>query len=77
MVKANQFQADGDHYTKMAVQPWDIIDTWPVDQQIGFHRGNALKYLLRMFDKDTPKSNAEKAAHYIQKLLEVMEDAPS
>jgi hypothetical protein len=74
---ASKFQIDGDHYVKMAVQPWDIIDTWPVEQQIAFHRGNAIKYLLRMFDKDTPQSNAEKAAHYISKMLEVMENAPS
>lgn len=73
---AKSTQVGGDHYRRMAVQPWDIIDTWPIEQQIGFHRGNALKYLLRMGAKDAGAQEARKAGHYCQKLAEVLDAKP-
>src|SRR5574343_1950165 len=45
-------QEGGTHYKEMGVEPWDVIDTWSVEQQIGYHRGNALKYIMRMGSKD-------------------------
>ena len=45
-------QVGGEHYKKLAVQPWDVVDTWPTEQQIGYYRGGALKYLMRMGSKD-------------------------
>jgi Protein of unknwon function (DUF3310) len=71
-VAANDEQAGGDHYKRMDIQPWAVIDTWPVEQRIGFYRGNALKYIMRLGDKDTPADNAAKAAHYCRKLQEVL-----
>lgn len=65
-------QAGGAHYTAMSVQPWDVIDTWPIDQQIGFHRGNALKYIMRMGSKDVTLQEVRKAIHYLEKLAELM-----
>lgn len=65
-------QEGGDHYVKMPVQPWDVIDTWPVEQQIGFYRGNALKYIMRMGSKDQSLQEIKKAKHYIEKLAEVL-----
>ena len=73
-VKANQKQIGGDHYKNMGVEPWDVVDTWPVEQQIGAHRKDALKYLMRMYDKNTPLENAAKALHCIEKLIEVLEE---
>ena len=71
--KANQMQVAGNHYKEAGVQPWQVIDTWPVEQQIGFHRGNALKYLMRMGSKDEELQEIKKAHHYLTKLIEVME----
>ena len=71
--KANQMQVAGNHYKEAGVQPWQVIDTWPVEQQIGFHRGNALKYLMRMGSKDERLQEIKKARHYLDKLIEVLE----
>lgn len=70
---AKLLQVGGAHYLGMDVQPWDVIDTWPIEQQIGFHRGNALKYLMRLGSKDAGAQEARKAGHYCQKLGEVLE----
>ena len=69
---AAQTQKGGDHYLKMGVQPWDVVDTWSKEQQIGYHLGNILKYTMRFGKKDNAKVSAEKLAHYSQKLLEVV-----
>jgi hypothetical protein len=70
---ANERQEGGKHYKAMGVQPWDIVDTWPIEQQIGYHRGNAMKYLMRMGSKDEQLQEVKKAGHYIQKLSEILE----
>lgn len=70
---ARDTQVGGDHYKKSTVQPWDVVDTWPIEQQIGFYRGNALKYVMRMGTKDENLREIRKAAHYLQKLAEVLE----
>ena len=70
---ARDTQVGGDHYKTAGVQPWDVVDTWPIEQQIGFHRGNALKYVMRMGTKDENLREIRKAAHYLQKLAEVLE----
>lgn len=67
-------QYGGDHYKKMAVQPWQVISTWPLAQQIGFYRGNALKYLMRAGSKDDPLQEIQKARHYLDRLIEVLGD---
>ena len=72
-MSANDRQVGGGHYTTMAVQPWDVIDTWPREQRIGFWRGNALKYLMRMGTKDEQIKEIGKAQHYLQKLIEELE----
>ncbi len=45
-LSANEKQVGGVHYKAMGVEPWDVIDTWPLEQRIGFYRGNALKYIM-------------------------------
>lgn len=70
---ARDIQIGGTHYKKSTVQPWDVVDTWPIEQQIGFHRGNALKYVMRLGTKDENLREIRKAAHYLQKLVEVLE----
>jgi hypothetical protein len=71
--KANDKQVGGNHYKDMGVEPWDVIDTWPVEQRIGAYRAGALKYVMRMGTKDENVKELRKAGHYIEKLIEVLE----
>jgi hypothetical protein len=74
--QASTRQVGGDHYVGMGVQPWDVVDTWPRDQRIGYYRGGALKYLMRMGSKDESPTEVAKGQHYMQKLLEVLNEQP-
>lgn len=74
-VSANDIQMGGNHYKQSAIQPWDVFDTWPTEQRIGAYRANCTKYVMRLDSKDTPLLNAQKLAHYAQKLVEVLEQA--
>lgn len=65
-------QVGGDHYKKLAVQPWDVVDTWPIEQQIGYYRGGALKYVMRMGSKDESIQEVGKGIHYLEKLVECL-----
>ena len=67
-------QIGGTHHKQMAVQPWDVVDGWPLEQRIGYYRGNALKYLMRMGSKDQDAQEVAKGRHYIEKLLEVLQE---
>ena len=71
---ANAKQVGGDHYKKMGVQTWDVVDTWPRDQRIGYYRGNALKYIMRLGNKDEEIQEAGKGIHYLEKLVEVLKE---
>lgn len=75
MTKANDIQIGGDHYKNMAVEPWDVIDTWPIEQRIGAYRAGMLKYTMRMGSKDEHVQEIGKGVHYGQKLQEVLEQA--
>lgn len=72
---ARSRQEGGSHYKQMGVEPWDVIDTWSLEQRIGFFRGNALKYLMRMGAKDAQAIEVRKARHYVDKLIETLEDS--
>jgi len=69
---ASDRQEGGAHYKQMGVEPWDVVDTWPLEQQIGYYRGGALKYIMRLGHKDHAVQEAKKAGHYIDKLLDVL-----
>lgn len=73
--KARDTQVAGDHYKQMGVEPWDVVDTWPLEQRIGAYRHGALKYLMRAGSKDERAQEIRKAEHYCQKLAEVLEKA--
>lgn len=72
--KADNRQVGGDHYTNMAVEPWNVIDTWPTEQRVGAYRAGALKYTMRMGSKDEQLQEIKKAAHYLEKLIEVLSE---
>lgn len=71
--QANQKQVGGTHYKDMKLEPWDIADTWPIEQQIGIYRHGALKYIMRMGSKDDSLQEINKAIHYLEKLKEVLQ----
>lgn len=73
--KARDLQVGGDHYKNMLIEPWDVIDTWPLEQRIGYYRGCALKYVMRMGAKDASAQEIRKGAHLLQKLAEVLEES--
>lgn len=73
-VKARDIQIGGDHYKNMGVEPWDVVDTWPIEQRIGYYRGGALKYTMRMGTKDENIQEISKGVHYMQKLVEVLQE---
>jgi hypothetical protein len=71
----DDYQVGGAHYTSMPIQPWEIVDTWPMEQRLGFYRGNALKYLMRAGAKggqDAQLEDAKKAEHYCRKMVAVL-----
>jgi hypothetical protein len=69
---ASARQVGGTHYKDIGIQPWAVVDTWPMEQRIGYYRGGALKYLMRMGSKDVGDLEAAKGLHYFEKLLEVL-----
>ena len=69
---ANGRQVAGQHYKRMDIQPWDVVDYGPREQAIGFYRYNALKYIMRAGEKGEFKEDIAKAEHYLQKLLEIL-----
>jgi hypothetical protein len=71
---ASAKQVGGDHYKKMGIQTWDVVDTWSREQRIGYYRGNALKYIMRLGAKDEEIQETGKGIHYLEKLLEVLKE---
>jgi hypothetical protein len=71
-MKARDKQVGGEHYKSMPIEPWDVIDTWPLEQRIGYYRGGGLKYVMRMGTKDEAPQEIGKGKHYLEKLLEVL-----
>lgn len=64
-------QVGGKHYLKK-VQPWEAMEAWMSREQFeGFMRGNVLKYLARYPEKNGIE-DLRKAAHYLEKLIEVV-----
>ena len=67
---ANDIQPGGTHYIDKSIQPWDYINK----NNLGFFDGNAVKYLTRWRAKGGIE-DLRKAQHYIQKLIEITEEA--
>lgn len=73
-VTADMQQIGGEHYTSKRIQPWDAMEAWMTHEEFtGFLRGNAIKYLARCNDKGGIE-DVLKARHYINKLIEVMNE---
>lgn len=68
----SHYQIGGDHYMTLGVEPWDVVDTWSKQERIGYYRGNALKYIMRMGKKGDEVEEIKKAIHYLERLVEVL-----
>jgi hypothetical protein len=67
---ASDTQVGGDHYRKLAVQPWDAMQAWMTPEEFrGFLRGCVIKYVARKKHEGT--EDFEKARHFLAKLIEV------
>jgi len=51
------------HYTFSAVEPIDVIEAW----QLGFHLGNAVKYIARAERKGACLEDLKKARWYLDR----------
>lgn len=54
-----------EHYQQHDIEPIDVIEEY----ELGFHLGNALKYILRAEYKGTKVEDLEKARWYIDRAL--------
>ena len=66
---ANANQVGGDHYKNKAIQPWDYI----ASNNLGYLEGCVIKYVSRYKEKGGIQ-DLQKAAHYLQKLMEVQSE---
>lgn len=55
-----------DHYNQGNIEVIDVIEDW----NLGFHLGNAIKYIARAEHKDNTKQDLEKAKWYLQRYID-------
>lgn len=55
------------HYNQGTIEVIDFIE----DQNLGFHDGNAVKYICRYQFKGKPIEDLEKAVWYLQRLVDL------
>lgn len=73
-MKADDYMIGGDHYHKMAVQPWDLMQSILSKEEFrGYLKGCAIKYAMRTGLKDGSDDDS-KLIHYLQKLAEFDEE---
>lgn len=75
-MSASDTQVDGTHYKDMGeFQPWDVLKHWLTPEEYrGYQKGVAIAYLARERAKGGD-TDVKKAAHHLQKLLEVVAEA--
>ena len=54
------------HYTAGKFEVIDVIEDW----KLGFHLGNAVKYIARAEHKGSPIEDLKKARWYLDRLIE-------
>jgi hypothetical protein len=66
-------QVGGTHYRDLEIQPWDVLPHWLGREGFrAFLAGNVVKYLAR-YPRKGGLQDLEKARHYLDKLIAVME----
>ena len=64
-----------DHYRKSTMEAIDVMEAFSTGEEFRGHLKNtAIKYLLRLNDKDTPLMNARKCLWYVERLVKKLED---
>ncbi len=58
------------HYNKGKFEVIDVIEDW----DLGFHTGNAIKYIARHTHKENPIQDLDKAIWYLQRQKELLEN---
>jgi hypothetical protein len=61
-------QVGGDHYQKMGVQPWEIVEKNKLD----FFEGSAVAYILRWKEKGG-LTDLKKVIHYMEHMIALAE----
>lgn len=67
------------HYTDRRFEVIDVIEDAikkAADPVSGNCQSQILRYILRMWDKDTPLQNAKKAQWYLSRLINKLEHQP-
>lgn len=59
------------YYTRGKVETWDFIR----DQELNYHLGCAIKYIVRAGYKDDAKKDLEKAIHYLENELHHLQES--
>lgn len=54
------------HYTYAAIEPIDVIEAWG----LGFHLGNAVKYIARAEHKGRQLEDLQKARWYLDREIQ-------
>jgi hypothetical protein len=62
---ANEKQIGGQHYKRLAIQPWDYI----LQNDIGYMEGSVIKYISRWRNKNGLE-DLYKCRHFLNKLIE-------
>ena len=71
---ADDMQVEGDHYKKMIIEPWDVMEVALTEEEFrGYLKGNFIKYAMRDGKKPGAIRDADKAIHYRAKLLEMQQ----
>ena len=55
------------HYNQGTHEAIDVIEDW----KLGFHCGNALKYIARHMHKGDPQGDIQKAIWYLERYLKI------
>jgi hypothetical protein len=64
-----------DHYKSDTMEAIDVMRAFCDPKEFRGHlRCNTLKYLLRLYKKDTPLENAKKARWYLDELIQELEN---
>ena len=69
--RLDEAQVGGTHYASMAVTPWQFLEACMTPDELrGYLKGEVIVYLARERKKGG-REDLQKAAHTLQKLLEV------
>ena len=74
------FEIPGDainpeHYHSGGMEAIDVMEAFCTSEEFRGHlKCCAIKYLLRLYKKNTPLENAEKAQWYVTRLIKKLED---